>query len=131
MTTDNRRVEVRITLNPALSTQNLNLSASTTNAQATQTKSRFERFFSNSNINVINLGQQGSFGQSVTIAARIPIPADFNLNNLHFYSYDRASNSYRRIINPAPMRLDSNGYLHFNTTLGGDIIITTSPLVRR
>ena len=124
-----RSVDVRITLDPALSTQDLNLYASTTNARAIQTTRVFERFFDN-NVRVISLGQQGSFGQEVTVAARIPVPAGFNLYNFAFYSYDRERNQYYRFT-PGSIQLDTGMYLHFTTMLAGDIIITTSPLVRR
>ena len=124
-----RSVDVRITLDPALSTQDLNLHASTTNAQAMQTKALFTRFFDNY-FSVISFAQQGSFGQEVRIAARVPVPADFNLYNFYFYSYDRQSNTFRRFTSDS-LRFDSNEFFHFTTTLGGDIIISTAPLVRR
>ena len=120
-------VDVRITLNPAQSTQDLNLSASTTNAQATRTTNTFTRFFSN-DVMTVSLGQQGGFGQTVTIAARLN--PEFNTDNLTFYAYDRETNTYRQIREPN-YRIDSNGYVHFDTAMGGDIIISNEALARR
>ena len=54
MTADNRAVDVRITLDPAQSTQDLNLSSSTTNTQATSIKNKFTRF-SNNDVMVVSL----------------------------------------------------------------------------
>ena len=127
MTVDNRAVNVRITFNPAHSTQNLNISASSINTQASQTMNTFTRFFSN-DLMVVALGQQGSFGQTVRIAVKIA--EGLNTNNLVFYTYDRTANSYRQI--PAPnMWLDANGYVHFDVSMGGDIVISDGALKRR
>jgi len=127
MTANNRAVDVRITLNPALATQSLNLSGSTANTGATRTTSTFTRFFSN-NIMTVSLGQQGDFGQTVTIAAKLI--SGLNTNNLVFYVYNRTANTYRAI--PAPnYKIDSNGYVHFDTAMGGDIVISNEALARR
>ncbi|MCL2034446.1 MAG: hypothetical protein FWG94_06905 [Oscillospiraceae bacterium] len=127
MTANNRAVDVRITLDPAQSTQDLNLSASTTNAQATRTTNTFTRFFSN-DVMTVSLGQQGDFGQTVTIAARLN--PELNTDNLTFYAYDRETNTYKQIREPN-YRIDSNGYVHFQTTLAGDIVISDGVLSRR
>ena len=127
MTANNRAVDVRITLDPAQSTQDLNLSASTTNAQATRTTNTFTRFFSN-DVMTVSLGQQGDFGQTVTIAARLN--PELNTDNLAFYAYDRETNTYKQIREPN-YRIDSNGYVHFQTALAGDIVISDGALSRR
>ncbi|MCL2034609.1 MAG: hypothetical protein FWG94_07755, partial [Oscillospiraceae bacterium] len=127
MTADNRSVDVRITLNPAQSTQDLNLSASTTNAGATRTTNTFTRFFGN-NVMTVSLGQQGGFGQTVTIAAKLN--PGLNTDNLAFYVYDRTANTFRRIQSPN-YRVDANGYVHFDTAMGGEIVISDGALSRR
>jgi hypothetical protein len=120
-------VDVRITINPALATSGLNLSASTTNAQAQATNNLFDRWFSN-NTMTVSLGQQGSFGQNVRIAAQLA--HNFNTSTLVFYSYDRVANTFVQI--PAPnVFIDANGYVHFTTALAGDIIISQGALARR
>ena len=53
-----------------------------------------------------------------------------NTNNLMFYSYNPATNRYTPIVNPNAS-VDANGFLHFTTSLGGDLIITDKPLSLR
>ena len=127
MTANNRGVDVRITLDPALATTDLNLSASTSNAQATRTTNTFTRFFNN-DVMTVSMGQQGSFGQTIRIAAKIV--EGLNTDNLHFYAYDPVANKYTRIATPN-YRIDANGFVHFDTSVGGNIVISDGPLVRR
>jgi hypothetical protein len=76
----------------------------------------------------VSFGQQGSFGQSVTIATKV---ADgLNTDNLYFYSYNRETNTFNRIPTANP-RMDANGYVHFTTELAGAIIISDGALTRR
>lgn len=88
----------------------------------------FNKYFSNK-IVVIHLDQAGSFGMEVEIAAKVDLK-DLNTKSLQFYSYSLTSNSYVAIQNPKYF-IDSSGYLHFNTTVGGEIIVTDQPLQRR
>ncbi len=122
-----KAVDVRITLDPSRATQGLDLSASTTNASAISSTNLFERFFQN-NVMTVALGQQGSFGQPVEIAAKID-PA-LNMQNLAFYAYDPKANRYARIATPAYW-IDQNGYVHFTTELAGHIIISDGELARK
>lgn len=128
MSEDGRSVDVRITLDPAGSTKDLNLSASTTNAAAKAAKSTFENWFNNK-VQAISCAQQGSFGQPVEIAAKFDLTG-MDTKNLRFYSYDKTTNTYREIPNTAYW-IDSNGYLHFTTELAGDIIISDGVLERK
>ena len=125
----NNTVDVRIRLDPSLVTTDLNLSASTVSPAAVATRNLFQRHF-NRTVSVVSFGQQGDFGMEVQVAARIEVPADFNLNNFYFYSFDRPSNIFRRIT-PTGLAVDSNGYLHFTTSAAGDIIIATGALQRQ
>lgn len=127
MTQDGKSVDVRITLDPALATQNLNLSASTSNNQSKATTNFFKKYFSN-NVMTVSLGQQGSFGQSVEIAAKIT--PDLDTNNLVFYTYDKTSNTYVRI-QDSNHWVDKNGYVHFTTSVGGNIVISSGSLVKK
>jgi hypothetical protein len=56
--------------------------------------------------------------------------ASLKTNNLYFYSYDKATNIYKRIL-PGEYRIDANGYVHFTTTQAGDIIISDGPLAKK
>jgi len=51
-------------------------------------------------------------------------------DKLFFYSYDKKTNTYRRIEKPAYW-IEKNGYMHFETELAGDIIITERPPERK
>ena len=71
---------------------------------------------------VIYLDQRTDWGQPVNIAARVDLTG-MDTKNLHFYSYDKAANSYRRIEKLAYW-IDTNGYLRFATGYAGDIIVS-------
>ena len=128
MSSGGNSVDVRITLDPAKVTGGLNLSASTSGTTVQARKSLFEKWFDN-NLQMISLGQKGGFGQPVEIAVQADL-TKIDITDLHFYNYDAVKNTYARIWNPN-CRVDKNGYLHFTTTLAGDIIISDGPLVKR
>ena len=120
----NNMVDVRITLNPAESTKGINLSGSTLHHRAVSTRELFEMHYTN-NLMVIALSQPDDFGQTVRIAARL-IPG-LGIRDLHFYSYDMHTNMFRQIYY-ADYHVDSNGFVHFNTVLAGDIVISDGAL---
>ena len=105
-----------------LKRQQFDLSASTTNSR--QKEQRVEPALRN-NVMTISLGQQGSFGQSVRIAAKID--PKLNTKNLVFYAYNKTTNSYTLIAEPSYW-VDPNGYVHFTTTLAGNIVISDGAL---
>jgi len=117
-------VDVRISFNPALATGNINLAASTVSPNAQSTRSLFERHFGGT-ISVVSLSQQSTFGMDVRIAARID-PA-LNTDALVFLAYNRENNTFTRFT-PSFVWMDSNGFLHFNTGIGGDIVITNTQI---
>ena len=120
------QVDVRVRLYPALATTDLFLHASTTSPNAVAVRSMFERNFDR-RVSVISFGQQGSFGMDVQVAAAVAVPVGFDLNNLRFYSYNRAENTFQNFT-PRGVRVDRNGFLHFTTSTGGYVIISTGPL---
>lgn len=126
LTADGKAVDVRLTLNPSAAKTDLNLSASTSNSNATACKDLFGRWFNN-RVSVVSLGQKGSFGQTVRIAAKLDSGLD--PENLVFYSYDNGKNSYSQIKN-SEYRVDTGGYVHFNTELAGDIVISDGALAK-
>jgi hypothetical protein len=71
---------------------------------------------------------QGSWGQPVEVAAKLD--SALATTNLVFYSYNKAANTYTRIVKPGYW-VDKNGYVHFTTEVAGDIIISEGALVRR
>lgn len=127
MNSDGNGVDVRLSFNPASATKNLNLSASTYNARAQTAKNTFQRFFSN-DVTVVSMAQQGSFGMEVTIAVKIS--PNMNTSNLVFYAYNKETNNYSRIPH-TQYRIDKNGFVHFNTTIAGDIVISDGLLQKK
>ena len=125
--TNGNSVDVRITVDPSKATKNVNLSASKISSHSVNTESFFERWFNN-NVSVISLSQQGDFGMSVEIAAKVDPVLDTKA--LHFYSYDAKSNTCKQIPEPNYW-IDKNGYVHFTVTLAGDIIITDKPFTKK
>ena len=121
-------VDVRVAINPALATQSVNLHASTSSESARNTAAIFQRHFGGV-FYVVSTEQQRTFGMEVRIVARPAPNMNTNVNALYFYSYDRAANTFRNFI-PTAVWLDGNGFLHFNTTMAGDIVITNTRIHR-
>lgn len=118
-------VDVRVSINPALATGDMNLAGWTNNQNAARTRALFERYFANEFPAVINLGQKGGFGQPATICVKVP--QGTVVEDLVFYSYDSATNKYSRI-QLTNAFIDANGYLHFTTTLANDIVVSVGEL---
>ena len=128
-TTDARGVQVRISIdNPRAMSGDTLVSAWVQGSNVDSVRGTFERWFSN-NVRVVHFDHTGAWGQTVRAAARVDLTG-MNANNLYFYNYDRATNMFRLIAAPN-YRIDANGYVHFNTDMGGSVIISDGPLVRR
>ena len=119
---DGRGVDVRITFNPALAVFGLNPQASTTSLDAFITRGTFDSFFDNP-IYVVSLSQQRTFGQPVRVAARLNPSID--VDSILFFSYDWRTNLFRPILQPNAW-VDPQGFVHFTTTLAGEIVLTDS-----
>jgi hypothetical protein len=127
------QVMVRISLNPARATKDVNLSAAISPATGassqresarTRRAQRIQELFRlayGSETAVISFGQTGDFGMPVEIAAFLEIPGGDPVS-LPFWSFQRTTGVYRRIKNASPWR-DSNGYTHFLTDQAGDIVV--------
>jgi len=122
-------VSVRLIINnPAQMSGDAMVSAWLSGNNVTQTHSRFERWFANQT-RVIQFDHAGAWGQTVRVAARVDLTG-MNANNLVFYNFDSATNTFRIIARP-DYRIDTNGFLWFNTDFGGAIIVSEGPLTRR
>ena len=77
---------------------------------------------------MISLSQQGDFGTAVEISAKID--SKLNTKTLQFFAYDKATNRYTQITAPNYW-VDQNGYVHFTTTLAGDVVISDKPLAKK
>ena len=105
----------------------VDLSAYVSGRTVTNAVNTFETFFDNTVI-AVTLGQPGAFGAYINMAARVDL-SGLNTDTLTFFVYDRDTNTFSRIT--PEFRIDSAGYLHFSTPLGGDIIISDKPLTRK
>ncbi|HHV75586.1 MAG TPA: hypothetical protein GXX41_13310 [Thermoanaerobacterium sp.] len=125
-TMDSNAVQVRVYIkNPTAITSDLLVSGHVKGSEAEGVKALFEKYFNNK-VRTIHLDQAGAWGQSVEIAARVDLTG-MDVTKLYLYSYDKGSNTYRRIEKPAYW-VDKNGYLHFTTQFAGDIIISEGAL---
>ena len=115
-------VDVRVSFNPALATDGVNLAASTVSPAAQSTRALFERFLDGA-VSVVSLSQQGPFGMDVRIAVRVD--SALTVDNLTFLVYNREANTFRRF-DPGVVTLDANGFLHFSSAMGGEIVITNA-----
>lgn len=109
-------------------TGNLNLEANTDVKSIAQTAGTFTKYFVN-DIAVVSLGQNGSYGMAIGLAIKVDL-SKLNTSKLTFFSYDKATNTFAVIAAPGYF-IDSNGYLHFTTSVGGDIVITDSSLTKK
>lgn len=109
---------------PGNATKDLLVSGHVSGEMVTQRKEQLKELFPNE-IAVICMDQQGEFGMQIQVAAKVDL-SGLDIDNLYFYSYDRQLETYTRI--QTEYEVDTNGFIHFNTMLGGDIIITNAPL---
>ncbi len=118
-------LEVRLYIeHPETATKDILVTGRTSGERVKSTQGLFESWYGK-DVRVVSLAQQGDFGTEVWIAAKIDFAA-MNLDDLHFYSYDRASNSWKRF--ESPYKFDGKGYIYFRTSLAGDVIISAGDL---
>jgi len=122
-------VQVRVYINdPTKISADVLMSGYVKGSDVDYARNTFEKWFNNK-VRVIHMDQTAPWGQPVQIAARIDLTG-MDTKKLYFYSYDKKTNTYRRIEKPAYW-IDKNGYLRFTTELAGDIIISEGPLERK
>lgn len=96
------------------------------NGSATQ--DRFAEWYRNT-VRVIAFDEPDTWGYAFRVAARVDF-SGMRTDNLAFYSYYKENNTLRRIEAP-DYSIDENGYVHFTTSLAGDIVISEGQLVSR
>ncbi|MDL2232584.1 InlB B-repeat-containing protein [Ruminococcaceae bacterium OttesenSCG-928-L11] len=122
-------IQMRLTLpEPGKMTTSALLTGAVKGAAVASVKNFFEKWYTNK-LQVLHLDQSGSFQQGVQIAAKLDLTG-MDISKLVFYSYDKATNTYKPI-GASNYRIDANGYLHFTTALGGDIVISEGPLAKK
>ena len=93
-----------------------------------KTQDTIEKHLDNK-VSVVHFEHQGTFGMNIDAAVKVDL-SGLNTKNLMFYSYDPATNRYAPIKDPNAY-VDENGFLHFTTSIGGDLVITDKPLTSR
>lgn len=130
-TTPDGKVAARLYIDPAKSfyvEKEIKLGVSMEKKDVQKTQSVFEKHFDNK-VSVVHFEHQGTFGMNIDAAVKVDLTG-LNTKSLMFYSYDPATNRYAPIPN-ANAYLDDNGFLHFTTSIGGDLVITDKPLTSR
>lgn len=117
------QIVLRMFVNPALATKNINLSGSTTSKGAVASKALFEKHFGGKFAS-ISLGQQDDFGMSVSMAAKLDV-AGMDAANLKAYAYNASKNTYKAL---GTATVDANGFVHFTTPAGGYILVSDKAL---
>lgn len=120
-------VAVRLTVNPSAATKGIVTDAFVDESYLNSLVEKYESRYNNQ-VAVIDLYQEGSFGTTVNISARLDLK-DLNTETLRFYSFNQVTNKYSEIEN-VPYSV-SKGYLNFSTSIGGTIVITDRPLQRK
>lgn len=130
-TTENGKVVGRMYVDTALAANLKNdvlLRVTTNTADTAATAALFQKHFG-ARVAVVSLAQQGPIGMRVQIAVKAD-PAIDTKKPLYFYVFDKKTNRYYPVANPA-YTIDKNGWLYFFTDRGGEILYTNTPLSNR
>ena len=128
---EGNRVIARLYIDPAQAanlTGTIDLSASVDEESTKVATDVFNKFFENE-IAAIHLGQNGSYGMNIGVAVKVDL-SNLDVENLQFFVYNRETNTYVTLTAPNYYS-DANGYLHFDTPVGGDVIISDQPLTAK
>lgn len=113
------------TANMAGQKSNLDVQVLTGTADTKKIQSYFNGWYSNP-LTVVKVGNAGTLAATCEIAVKADLTG-LDTDNLVFTSYDLAQNTIRVISNPN-YSIDANGYLHFNTSVGGYIVVSDGTL---
>lgn len=128
-TVANGAVQVRVTINnPTALTKDVKVSGYLTGKNATNLNNLIKKHFTNKT-SVVHFDQAGSWGQEVRVALKLDLTG-MNKDNLVFYSYDKANNTYSQIAKPN-YSIDKSGYTHFSSSNAGDIIVSDGKLAKK
>lgn len=118
------RISVDLTKLPD-TVKELNLAVAVGNAPV---ENLFQQYYSNT-IQVVSFAQKGEFGTTIQAAVKVDL-TKLNVKTLQFYTYDVATNAFMAI--PATgYFVDGNGYLHFDTAMGNNILITDKKMTAK
>jgi len=115
----------RLTINPANAqglTGDIRLGVFTTDDRTQSVQIAIDRRFVNRE-RIIYV-EQPNFQMEVRIAALV---GDFDADRIRIYSCDAYGQNIREV-NATGIMMDANGYVHFNTTVGGFLIVSDGPI---
>ncbi|MEF9852403.1 MAG: Ig-like domain-containing protein [Hydrogenoanaerobacterium sp.] len=123
-------VTARLYIDPAAAAKlkgEIKLGVKTDEAATQATKEAFKNF--DNKMAVASFAQQGSFGMAIKVAVKVDLTG-LNTKTLVFTSFDKKTGKYVQLPKTA-YTIDKNGYIHFTTSMGGEILITDKPLVKK
>lgn len=122
-----RKVKLRISLNPAHATKDFKVGGAADSVAAVSAQKVMGSFFVNLT-SVYALNQQDDFGMNVHIAVK-PNLDGISRETLVVSHYSTQENTYAQ--SKAALSFDENGYIHFDTARAGTLIFTDSPLAKK
>ncbi|MEG1632311.1 MAG: Ig-like domain-containing protein [Hydrogenoanaerobacterium sp.] len=123
-------VVARLYIDPAAAAKlkgEIKLGVKTDDAATQATKEAFKNF--DNKMAVASFAQQGSFGMAIKVAVKVDLTG-LNTKTLVFTSFDKKTGKCVQLPKTA-YTIDKNGYIHFTTSMGGEILITDKPLVKK
>jgi hypothetical protein len=121
----NGKIVMRQSFDPALATKAIQFGASSTSVKAVSVAKFFKKYFSNK-LEVFTLNQKEDYGMPVRTAILTSLTAE----NAVIYSYDTAKNQFKQLVNPKIWK-DKSGYLHFDTSLANNFVLSPGKLVKK
>jgi hypothetical protein len=97
------------------------------NASVRFTTQAITRAFTN-NVAVLNFGHNDRFGTRLTVSAQLDL-SRLNTASLMFYVFDPVANTLSLI--RTEYTVDENGFVHFTTPVGMNIVVTDRPMTAR
>ncbi|MEG0898145.1 MAG: hypothetical protein RSF40_00350, partial [Oscillospiraceae bacterium] len=129
-TTFNNKMVARLYLQPAdlkAMKSDFKLGIRTDKEAIAKTKKIFSCF--KNEMAIISMEQVGKLGFNLHMAVKADL-SKLNKDKLIFNVYDKTTNRYT-VLKNVKYTIDANGYIHFATNIGGDIVITDQPLTKK
>ncbi|MDR1754816.1 MAG: hypothetical protein LBR74_07930 [Eubacterium sp.] len=124
--TSSGKIDVRVTLDVTKVKSDTKIFASTYGQNAKEALIRLKKSFSNK-IAVIQFENTGKFNQTAKVAFKPAVT--IKAQNVRIYSFDAKAGKLKGI--KTSVRFDKNGYLHFNTAVGGQLVISDGALKKK
>lgn len=121
----NGKTVMRQSFNPANATKSLKFGGSTTSGRAVGAASVFKKYFTNTT-EIMALNQKDDFGMVVETA----ILTGSTVEKTVIYSHNGAKNQFKPLENPKTWK-DKSGYLHFETNLAYNYVLSQGTLTKK